>query len=317
MPKVSVIIPVYNVEPYIERCLHSLFNQTLKDIEYIFVDDGSVDNSISKIDNVLEQYPSRKSQVKVLSHIHNLGVAAARTSGIKAATGDYIIHCDPDDYVEPYMYERMYNRAILTNSDIVACHYWVEQGNKQRIVKLTYHSSPNECLQYLYKKNCDIGSLWDKLVRRSIIVKYNILPYKNINYAEDLNCVVRILHYAESITVVESPLYHYCRRERSITVQIESHWKTHLESIEQICQFMEFANKTKYQSASNFLKFYAKMKYRYLCGMNNKEWFDWYRECHKDVLKYDDNSLKSRIVLWIALQNYTVYKFAKRIISDL
>ena len=97
MPKVSVVIPVYNVEQYIERCLYTLFGQTMDDIEYIFVDDSSTDSSVKIINKSLELYPYRKVLTKILRHSSNLGVGAARTTGIKAATGDYIIHCDPDD----------------------------------------------------------------------------------------------------------------------------------------------------------------------------------------------------------------------------
>ena len=87
-PKVSVIIPVYGVESYIERCLHALFGQTLDDIEFIFVDDHTPDNSVAKIYSVLEHYPSRKRAVSVLRHSCNKGLAAARTTGVKAASGD-------------------------------------------------------------------------------------------------------------------------------------------------------------------------------------------------------------------------------------
>ena len=110
MPKVSVIVPIYNVEKYIERCLRSLFEQTLDDIEYIFVNDCTPDNSMIILEKILKEYPHRIKQVKIINHEQNQGQAGARTSGMKAMTGEYMIHCDPDDWVELDMYEIMFKR---------------------------------------------------------------------------------------------------------------------------------------------------------------------------------------------------------------
>ena len=111
MPKVSIVIPIYNVEKYIIKCAKSLFEQTLDDIEYIFVNDCTPDNSIKVLLEVLEQYPNRKQQVKIITHKINLGAAIARKNGILAATGKYIIHCDGDDWTAPDMYQRLYEKA--------------------------------------------------------------------------------------------------------------------------------------------------------------------------------------------------------------
>ena len=108
MPKVSVIIPVYNVEKYIEKCARSLFEQTLDDIEYIFIDDCSPDNSMLVLSKVLKSYPKREAQVRIIRNPENKGVAYSRTIGMKAATGEYMIHCDPDDWVDKELYQNMY-----------------------------------------------------------------------------------------------------------------------------------------------------------------------------------------------------------------
>ncbi len=105
MPKVSVIIPVYGVEKYIERCARSLFEQTLDDIEYLFIDDCTPDKSIEMLKQVLEDYPHRKPQVVIHRMEQNSGQAAVRKWGMQNAIGDYVIHCDSDDWVELTMYE--------------------------------------------------------------------------------------------------------------------------------------------------------------------------------------------------------------------
>lgn len=105
-PSVSVIVPIYKVEKYIERCAISLLSQTLKDIEYIFINDNSPDKSMDILSQCIQKYPSRSKQIKIITHQQNLGSAAARNDGTKIATGQYIIHCDGDDWVEKDMYEK-------------------------------------------------------------------------------------------------------------------------------------------------------------------------------------------------------------------
>ena len=121
MPKVSVIVPVYNVEKYIQKCLNSLVKQTLEDIEIIIINDGSKDNSFYIIKEFEKKY---ENKIKYFEK-ENGGSADARNQGILHATGDYIAFLDPDDYVELDIYEKMYNKAIEENSDIVECNfYW-------------------------------------------------------------------------------------------------------------------------------------------------------------------------------------------------
>ena len=316
---VSVIIPVYNVENYIERCLHSLFRQTLEDVEYIFVDDCSTDASASKIMEILEFYPHRKKQVRILSHEANLGVAAARTSGIKAATGDYIIHCDPDDYVELDMYETLYNRAADTDADIIACYYWEEQQNRKEkdIICRKYSHTPQECLKNIYKKNCHCSRLWDKLIRRSLVIEHDIFPYEGYDYAEDLGCIVRIMHYATSLVIVEKPLYHYCRRDASITHNPKSLriWNMRKILMDKICDFLSCD--AQYKITSHQIQFYAKMEYRMAFFGKEREWFNMYRNSHKYILRYNDMPLKGRILWWIVLQNYTAFQMTRKLIPAL
>ena len=319
MPKVLVVIPVYNVETYIERALHSLFGQTLEDIEYLFVDDCSTDCSVAKITEVLDAYPRRKSQTRILHHETNRGVAAARTTGIKAATGEYVIHCDPDDYVELDMYETMYGRAAETDADIVACRYLEEWPNckGQGSVCIAYSPTPQQCLINIYKKNRHCSRLWDKMVRRTLIVGHNILPFEGCDYAEDLGCIVRILHYAKSVSVVERALYHYCRRDNSITRNAKDRrlWDMRKKLIDNVCRFLSCD--TRYEIACRQMQFYAKMEFRAAFSDRDAEWFNLYTESHRHILKYDDMPLKGRLLWRVALQNLTVFRMMKKIVPVL
>ena len=313
MPKVSVIIPVYNVGPYIERCLHSLFGQTLDDIEYIFVDDGSTDDSVMLIEHVLEEYPDRLQQTKILRHDKNRGVAAARTTGIRAATGEYIIHCDPDDWVERDMYEKMYARAIETDADIVACYHMLND----RLVAYDFADTPQKCLESMTIKSRQYVHLWTKLVRRSIVEEHDIVPFEGVDFGEDLNTTVRLLYWARTISVVEEPLYHYCIHANSISTSDSylRNFKIRAVNVEKICAFLLQTGDRRYETLSNYLKFSLKFEFR-TCFSDDREWFDWYRECHKEVMKFKDNSLKSRITLRLTLSNYHIYKMARRFVRN-
>ena len=121
--KVSVVVPIYGVEKYIERCARSLFEQTLEDIEYIFINDASPDSSIDILKKSLEDYPQRKAQVRIINQPYNMGAAKAREVGIKASTGEYNIHCDSDDWMELNAYEQLYNHAKNNDCDVVIGKY--------------------------------------------------------------------------------------------------------------------------------------------------------------------------------------------------
>lgn len=313
MPKVSVIIPVFKVEKYIEKCLHSLFSQTLDDIEFIFIDDGTPDNSIEILKETLKKYPSRLGQIKIIFHTKNLGVAAARTSGIKASTGEYIIHCDPDDYVEQDIYEKLYNKAIETNSDIVTCDHYRISGTHQTVQHIYYLSCPQDCLVNWYNKNRNgnYSMLWDKLVRRQIIIDNNIYPYENIDFGEDFGCVVRIFYYSKSIVSINEPLYHYNKRESSYTLSplTLGMFKKRIKLVDNICRFLK---ESKYHHFCLNLRFNMKLSGRHLFHYNDKTWYNLYRETYSHILSFKDNSLKSRILWKVALSHFFVYRMLKK-----
>ena len=123
MIKISIIIAVYNCEKYIEACVRSLFEQTLNDIEYVFVNDATPDISITVLEKVIEDYPTRKPFIKIINLERNGGVSNARRIGIENATGEYVIHADSDDWVDKDMYERLYRKAKETDADIVGCNF--------------------------------------------------------------------------------------------------------------------------------------------------------------------------------------------------
>ena len=236
MPKVSIVIPTYKVEKYIERCARSLFEQTLDSIEYVFVDDCAPDNSIAVMQKVLEEYPHRKEQVKIIRHEVNQGVGAARNHGVAACTGDYIIHCDPDDWVDLNMYEAMYNKAIETDADMVYCDYIAEKDDcvSKKIVKPKKFSNVDAYIKNNF--GFQLNSLCTKLYKREIALAQTLYIPDHICMGEDLLRNIQMLVNCRKMVYIPDVFYHYIQNTNSITHTIK---KEHFENRFEIIQILE------------------------------------------------------------------------------
>lgn len=218
MPKVSVIIPVYGVEKYIERCARSLFEQTLDDIEYIFVDDCTPDNSIEVLKTIVEEYRLRlaeeKKVVRIESMPTNSGLPAVRRHGIQLANGDYFIHCDSDDWVDVDMYRQMYEKAVEEKADCIVCNYYVTDTKNKRIVR-GLNSTDKYVLISDMLLDKVAGSLCNKLFSKKL---YECdFTYPTGSMAEDVATSVQLLYYANKVSYIPFPFYYYYVNSDSIT----------------------------------------------------------------------------------------------------
>ena len=215
MPKVSVIVPIYGVEKYIERCARSLFEQTLDDIEYLFIDDCTPDKSIEILKQVLEEYPQRKPQVTIHRMEKNSGQAVVRKWGILNATGEYVIHCDSDDWVEKEMYEILYNTAINAESDIVRCNFdRVTETNSVQceatgIEQIANTKDVISCLLL----GQDLSSTCDKLIKRDL---YDSIFFPENNMWEDFYIVLQLFFFSSKTLFLTDTFYHYFQNPQSI-----------------------------------------------------------------------------------------------------
>ena len=210
--RVSVIVPVYNVEQYIRQCAWSLFSQTWEDTEFIFVDDGSPDRSVEIIQEVLEAFPNCKDRTMIL-HEQNKGLPQARMTGLREATGDYIIHVDSDDWVEPNYISTLVQKAVETDADMVYCDYYKEYRNKpHKIAREATLSPPDGPAALDAMHNSRIRAyMWNKLLRRSLYDLDNLfVPIRP--YHEDIVFQSQLLYNAKKCVHVWEPLYHYRRR---------------------------------------------------------------------------------------------------------
>ena len=235
--KVSVCIPVYGVEKYIERCARSLFEQTMKDgIEFIFVNDCTKDKSIEILEQVLGEYPERKEQVKIIHHEKNKGLVAARKTGLAHATGDYIIHCDSDDWVDLNLYETMYNKAVEVNADVVCCPFLqFFSAEKTKVIKPYITGS---CIEYIEKNfYFHLNSLCSKLYKKKNVHDETIICPNYIWMGEDLLRNIQMLLKSESIAFVSDVFYFYnCSNLGSMTATFS---KKHFEQLLEIEKILE------------------------------------------------------------------------------
>ena len=212
--RVSVIVPIYKVEDYIRRCAESLLNQTWEDIQFIFVDDGSPDRSLDILNAVIESHPERKDQVIVIQE-NNKGLPGARMAGLRKATGDYIIHVDSDDWVEPDYISTLASAALETGADVVYCDFIKEYRLKPSKICREKDLDPADG-KTAVSAILD-GSLkaymWNKLERSTLYhLDSMIVPVKG--YHEDIVFQSQILYEAGNCVHVDRPLYHYRRRRK-------------------------------------------------------------------------------------------------------
>lgn len=306
--KVTVIICMFNAENTIQRCAQCLFQQTLKNIEYIFINDCSTDDTIGKLRTVVNQYPDRKGQIKVIHLAHNSGQAVARKKGIEEATGEYIIHCDSDDWIDLNMYQSLYENAIILGSDISWCDYSevTERGSvkhKQVVDNENLAFVRNELLGRVH------GALWNKLVKREIVQNSEI-KYPQTSFGEDLFLTVQYALLAKRITFVDGCMYYYYRHEGSTTIQ--------LTSIEEQIK-NSHKSEVNYRALEQFLKdkgLYPNLhheidygKYARKIGLlelvksekNHHIWLDKYPEINYRILLNPYLKLKHRIIVLMLL----------------
>lgn len=320
MVKVSVIVPIYNVEKYIEDCAKSLFQQTLNDIEYIFVNDCTPDKSIKILKEVLDAYPERKNQVKIVNLEVNSGQAAARKRGVSEATGDFIIFCDGDDWVDKNMYQRLYDCAIQHNYDIVRCLFRRVSDGHQALCKLIppeSYANKKQLLSYLIRSS-DFSSTCDKLVRRNVVFSQQFV-YPKDNMCEDLVYVLQYVLNAKSIGYINESFYYYRQNESSIS---------HVLETEHICRkALQISNNVellqtilaKSNLKANFVgeivaaKYMAKDSFRPIIERNGiyEKWKNCFSEINSKILFNKYLSVKQKLNFLLCLLG--LYPFVKRL----
>lgn len=320
MPKVSFIVAVYNVEEYIGQCVRSLFGQTLEDIEVVIVDDCSPDKSMEIIGRVVDEFPHRKDQLKIVRHERNQGQQAGRKSGVAAATGEYVIYIDGDDWVETCMAEKMYDKAKEEGADMVLCGFWW-YGKTDRCYRMPL---PAEALVDTEAiKDATLGrvgwpNVWCRMIRREILASEEMV-WPKAAHTEDLVITTVATYYSKTITPVEAPLYHYRYNSHSITnVRTESNKvKRYRDYVENNVLLADFYKRNgldeKYPRAMVVNKSYARNELLSLTGKRKyrRLWRKTYPELNRIML------FKSsyREIIWLMAVSMGLYpRFKKQLL---
>lgn len=295
---VSVIIPVYNVGKFIERCVRSLMEQTMDNVEYIFVDDASPDNSIQILQKVLADYPNRRDNVRILTHAENKGLPAARNTGLAVATGEYIFHCDSDDFVEPDMLEQLYGKAIECDADIVWCDWYLTFEKSERYIKQPAYDTPLEALKAMLGGAMKYN-VWNKLIRRTLYVENSVEFPAGYGMGEDMTIMMLFAH-AQKVCHVSKAFYHYVKLNTSAFSRTIS--QTHFDSlkynVERVSDYLFNIYGDKLRQYIAFLKLEAKFPLLIMSSdfTYYHLWHQWYPEADRFILKNKNVSLRSRFV---------------------
>lgn len=244
--KLSIIVPVYGVEKYIDKCLNSLVKQSLKEIEIIVVNDGTKDNSQKIVDKYVKKYPDKiKSYIK-----ENGGQGSARNYGLKKATGEYIGYVDSDDFVEKDMYKKLYNKAKENNYDIVVCgNYNVSEDYQNKNIDAFINNYNTDLENIFFGKM----AVWNKIYKRDILIK-NKLEFKEKVWYEDLAFTLKAIMNSNTFAFIDEPLYDYLIREGS--TMNNSNVKRNLEILDafnDILSYIQHNKKEEYFSKIEFL----------------------------------------------------------------
>lgn len=299
--KISVITPVYNVEAFISRCIISLMKQTLDEIEYIFVDDASPDSSIGILQEILNRYPERNSHVRLIRHDKNLGLPAARNSGLEVASGDYIFHCDSDDFVEKDMLETMYKAAVMNNADIVYCDWYLSFKNNERYMKQPECSSSMEALKSMLRGIMKYN-VWNKLVKRCLYKDNNIIFPAGYGMGEDLT-MVRLVARAEKIVHIPEAFYHYVQSNTGAFSKTysERHLLELRHNVSMLTDDLYKIYGSSIEREIAFLK--LDVKYPFLISDDPAKyalWQEWYPEANEYICQNRYVSPRRRYIQWLA-----------------
>ncbi|MCH5311665.1 MAG: glycosyltransferase family 2 protein [Prevotella sp.] len=209
-PKVSILIPVYGVEKYIARCARSLFAQTYANIEYIFVDDCSPDNSIGLLYSIIEEFPMRREQMRVVRQDRNRGLGAARRRAMEECVGEYVMHVDSDDCVTENAVAKLVSAALATGADIVDGAYREFSSNDKGDAPVVYpsHLPKERMLKRMLLQNIVGNNIWARLYKRTLYTDNGITQDEGIDYGEDFGIVPRLMLFA-SRAYIDDVVYLY------------------------------------------------------------------------------------------------------------
>ena len=292
-PKISVLIPVYNVEKYVGRCILSVLNQTIQEsMEIIIVNDCTPDNSMRVINEVIHSSSNTLNgkELKIINHETNRGIAFTKNTALNHATGEYILQIDSDDYMETDMLEKMYAKAIATDADIVGCDLWRVYMDKKVYEKDDILKNKVELLGEVIKTQH--AARWNKLIKRELLKENTIEIVEGLDYGEDSIFMIQCFYFANKIEYIPQAFYNYVQyNDLSIC-----HLPVSEKNLSNFIGVIDFT--TKFLENNNIIGYdyelaYKQLKTKFTCMKNaTKQLRMQYSEMYPEANRYNYRFLK-------------------------
>lgn len=299
---VSIVIPVYGVEKFIDQCARSLFEQTYENIQYIFVNDCTKDNSVILLKEIIELYPNRKDQVLIIEKAKNEGLPLARKSGMQYVKGEYVMLFDSDDWVEITMVEQMLNAIVAENTDVVYCDYY-RNNDTQTPINCIELSNTKEYIKNMFLLRAP-AQTWNKIYRTELFDNVEF-PLKSMH--EDLYINLQVMSYAKSVSHLRQNFYHYRNNPDSIT-----HNYPLEQSIENLCLMRHFLEEKNmkdvlpcFYSFLNYVKSFAFKRIRPLDKVLMKRLIEIDKQSDKYIFQTNQfNKFPTQLYLYWKLKTF-------------
>lgn len=221
MYKVSILVPIYGVESYIERCARSLFEQTYPNLEYVFVNDCTPDRSVDILKRLIDEYPERKPFVKIINHESNLGIAATRNTALDNVTGEFVSHVDSDDWLEPNAIELLVKRQVETKADIVSGNMYIHGHESVTEFVQPQYDNKEQMVLMQFPPTHD-HDIFRRIIRRSLYEENHIRCIEGNDMGEDRYQMVQLCYFAKGVSAIDDFVYHYnSNNSDSYTHQIQ------------------------------------------------------------------------------------------------
>ena len=311
---VSICVPVYGVEKYIERCAISLFEQTYQNIEYIFVDDCTPDKSVEILKSVIERYPTRKPYVRIIKHKKNRGLGSTRNTAVDAAKGKFLIHVDSDDWIDNNCVKICVEKQKEKNADIVnfnAIKHCRNYNTSLRHIEI--ENTKNLTLAILERET--LFTIWGRLIRTSLY-KENLISVKDgIDMGEDYQIIPELTYMSKKIDFVHDLLYHYnCQNQSSYCFSFsEEKEKQILTTMDILTEFFKDKNECfTYALNKGKIKVYSGLRIN-ACRNNNKEYYLWINKKINQLDKKYQSCLSLPLRISLMIKNFHVLKLYLKI----
>ena len=311
MPAVSVIIPVYKVESFVERCVRSLMEQTLRDVEFIFVDDASPDGSMDIVRRVTAEYDR---DVRILVHPENKGLPAARNTGLAEARGTYIFHCDSDDWPERTMLEKMYGAAVSQEADFVYCDFFLDFGTGRRYMATPDYATPEEMVKDGFLVGNMKYNVWNKLIHRDL---YNGVEFPSGHGMGEDMTIIPLATRAHKEARVPEALYHYIKINTnafSATIS-ERHLADIRFNVDRTIAALSDWDTTDKEKYLAFFQLGIKLPFLFSEDKTQYQlWQEWYPEANRYIPENTSLPIRTRLVQQWASKGWfglvRIYSFA-------